>query len=335
MGARISDRDHQGGKQRLIPADEKRETPPLRRGGGSEKFRPDFSLNYRLSTMTEVTRHNRIPQFRAASRTPNNSTCRSRRSWRDVQLSIRIKRVSQKRTRNVRSALSTLRRRLSLSLSLFGKENILRSSTRSTGAYRYLEERGEREKAGEEKVQDRSPVYGLLLYSCYCYLCDRYYYIFLCCVCARAVLLSFLSSYRISRWFFLFQLYRLCFFFFLYTFEVETMALFFFFFFPMDIISRAMQFRDADSFVLRRNPRSHLAAILTGSKAGLVSLVSEVLRSSYCEFPKRSRVPRAPECNYVASPTAPRARSLVDNCMGNPGKAPWKNLACAKPSLLS
>lgn len=31
----------------------------------SAKFRPDFSLNYRPSTVTEVTRHNRIPQFQA------------------------------------------------------------------------------------------------------------------------------------------------------------------------------------------------------------------------------------------------------------------------------
>lgn len=166
---------------------------------GSEKFRSDFSLNYRLSTVTEVTRHNRIPQFRAASRTPNNST----RPLRERRPTFDPDKASFAEARNVRSALLTPQRRLSpLSFELFGKENILRSSTRSTGAYRY---RGERRTRKSRRRSSRSLARpGLLLYSCYCYLCDRYYYIFLCCagffsrfyshIESRAFFFSFFST---------------------------------------------------------------------------------------------------------------------------------------------
>lgn len=107
------------------------------------KFRPDFSLNYRLSTVTEVTRHNRIPQFRAASRTPNNSTAVRRPTFDPDKASF---------PRSARGA----RFARSFDAPLFERKIYFVSSTRSQRAITDIEKKMRRSRGKGEVLRSLS-----------------------------------------------------------------------------------------------------------------------------------------------------------------------------------
>lgn len=111
------------------------------RANANGEFWSDFSLNYQGSKVIKVTRHNRIPQFRAVLRIPNNCSSSPTLERTNRRPTFDPDKASfQKCTQNVRYALST---RFSISSR---KENVLCSSTWSTGDYRYQEKSTETPK---------------------------------------------------------------------------------------------------------------------------------------------------------------------------------------------